>query len=118
MFAVDSYLKDNPDVVKKFVAASIKGWLFAIDNPEKAVKHLKSIFPNMSEKLAASELAAIRPLFCSGGAKYIGKAEDALWAKSQDLLAEVKLLPAGRDPKSYYTNDFLPPVSQLRPCPI
>ena len=118
MFAVDSYLKDNPDVVKKFVAASIKGWLFAIDNPEKAVKDLKSIFPNMSEKLAASELAAIKPLFCSGGAKYIGKAEDALWAKTQDLLSQVKLLPVGQDPKSYYTNDFLPPVSQLRPCPI
>ena len=118
IFAVDSYLKDNPDVVKKFVAASIKGWLFAIDNPEKTVKDLKSIFPNMSEKLAAAELAAIKPLFCSGGAKYIGKAEEALWAKTQDLLSQVKLLPVGQDPKSYYTNDFLPPVSQLRPCPI
>ena len=118
IFAVDSYLKDNPDVVKKFVAASIKGWLFAIDNPEKTVKDLKSIFPNMSEKLAAAELAAIKPLFCSGGAKYIGKAEEALWAKTQDLLSQVKLLPVGQDPKSYYTYDFLPPVSQLRPCPI
>jgi NitT/TauT family transport system substrate-binding protein len=70
----------------------------------------------MNEKLAAAELAAITPLFCSGGAKFIGKAEDALWAKSQDLLSQVKLLPVGQDPKTYYTNDYLPPASAMRAC--
>jgi NitT/TauT family transport system substrate-binding protein len=116
IFASNDYLKSNPDVVKKFIAASLKGWAFAIDNPAKAIKDLKQVFPEMNEKLATAELAAITPLFCSGGAKYIGKAEDALWTKSQDLLAEVKLLPAGQDPKSYYTNDYLPPASSMRAC--
>ena len=116
IFANDSYIKDNGDVIKKFIAASLKGWSFALDNPEKAVKDLKIVFPEMNEKLAASELAAITPLFCSGGAKYIGKAEDALWAKSQDLLSEVKLLPAGQDPKTYYTNAYLPAAAEMRAC--
>lgn len=116
IFANDSYIKENGDVIKKFIAASLKGWSFALDNPEKAVKDLKIVFPEMNEKLAASELAAITPLFCSGGAKYIGKAEDALWAKSQDLLSEVKLLPAGQDPKTYYTNAYLPAAAEMRAC--
>jgi NitT/TauT family transport system substrate-binding protein len=116
IFANDTYIKENPEVIKKFIAASLKGWSFALDNPEKAVKDLKVVFPEMNEKLAASELAAIPSLFCSGGAKYIGKAEDALWVKTQELLSEVKLLPAGQDPKSYYTNAYLPPVSELRAC--
>ena len=116
IFASNSYLKDNPDVVKKFIAASLKGWSFALDNPDKAIKDVKTVFPEVNEKLAAAELAAITPLFCSGGAKYVGKAEDALWVKSQDLLAEVKLLPAGQDPKTYYTNDYLPPPSSMRAC--
>lgn len=116
IFASNAYVKENPDVVKKFIAASLKGWSFALDNPDKAVKALKTIFPNMNEKLAKAELVAIKPLFCSGGAKYIGKAEDALWEKTQNLLSEVKLLPAGQDPKSYYTNDYLPPVSAMRAC--
>ena len=116
IFASDSFLKEHPDVVKKFIAASLKGWSFALDNPDKAVKDLKVVFPEVNEKLAAAELAAITPLFCSGGAKYVGKAEDALWAKSQELLAEVKLLPAGQDPKSYYTNDYLPAASAMRAC--
>jgi NitT/TauT family transport system substrate-binding protein len=116
IFASNDYLKANPDVVKKFVAASLKGWSFALDNPAKAIQDVKKVFPETNEKLATAELAAITPLFCSGGAKYIGKAEDALWSKSQDLLAEVKLLPAGQDPKTYYTNDYLPPASQMRAC--
>jgi len=116
IFANETYIKENPEVIKKFIAASLKGWSFALDNPEKAVKDLKVVFPEMNEKLAASELAAITSLFCSGGAKYIGKAEDALWVKTQELLSEVKLLPAGQDPKSYYTNAYLPPVSELRAC--
>jgi len=116
IFASNDYLKSNPDVVRKFVAASLKGWSFALDHPDQAVKDLKKVFPELNEKLATAELAAITPLFCSGGAKYIGKAEDALWSKSQDLLAEVKLLPAGQDARSYYSNDYLPPASQMRAC--
>ena len=116
IFASDNYIKNNPEVIKKFIAASLKGWYFALDNPEKAVKDLKSVFPEMNEKLAKAELASIKPLLCSGGAKYIGKAEDALWVKTQDLLSEVKLLPAGQDPKTYYTNAYLPPASEMRAC--
>src|SRR5947208_2987971 len=116
IFASNSYLKSNPDLVKKFIAASLKGWSFALDNPDKAIKDLKQVFPEVNEKLAAAELAAITPLFCSGGTKYIGKAEDALWVKSQDLLSEVKLLPAGQDPKTYYSNDYLPAAAATRAC--
>jgi len=116
IFASEAFLKENPDVVKKFIAASLKGWSFALDNPEKAIQDVKKVFPEVNEKLAAQELAAIKPLFCSGGAKYVGKAEDALWVKTQELLSEVKLLPAGQDPKSYYTNDYLPPAAQMRAC--
>ena len=116
IFANNDYIKQNGDVVRKLIAASLKGWSFAIDNPAQAVKDLKAVFPEVNEKLAASELAAIGPLFCSGGARYIGKAEDALWAKSQELLSEVKLLPAGQDPKTYYTHDYLPPAAQMRAC--
>jgi NitT/TauT family transport system substrate-binding protein len=116
IFASNDYLKSNPEVVKKFIAASLKGWSFALDHPDQAIKDLKKVFPEVNEQLATKELAAITPLFCSGGAKYIGKAEDSLWTKSQDLLSEVKLLPAGQDPKSYYSNDYLPPASSMRAC--
>lgn len=116
IFARDSFIKEHPDVLRKFIAASLKGWVFALDNPEKAVADLKAAFPDVDTKLAAAQLAAIPPLFCSGGTKFIGKATDEHWAQTQKLLAEVKLLPEGKDPKMYYTNEFLPPESELSAC--
>lgn len=116
IFASDAFIKDNPDVLRRFIAASLKGWGFALDNPAKTISHVKAVFPEVNEKLAAAELAAITPLFCSGDAVHLGKAEDAHWARTQALLSEVGLLPAGQDPKRYYSNDYLPPAAQLRPC--
>src|SRR5437660_11930439 len=57
IFASNDYLKSNPDVVKKFIAASLKGWSFALDNPDQAIKDVKKVFPEANEKLAAAELA-------------------------------------------------------------
>lgn len=116
IFASNDYIEQNPDVLRKFIAASLKGWSFALDNQEKAVDDLKAVFPDVDTKLAAAQLAAIPPLFCSGDTKYIGKATDEHWDLTQKLLSEVGLLPEGTDPKIYYTNDFLPPESELRPC--
>jgi NitT/TauT family transport system substrate-binding protein len=116
IFAANGFIKDNPEVLRKFIAASLKGWSFALDNPEKTIQHLKTVFPDMNVKFATAELAAITPLLCSGGAKSVGKAEDAHWARTQQLLSEVKLLPEGQDPKSYYTNDYLPAAGEMRNC--
>jgi NitT/TauT family transport system substrate-binding protein len=116
IFATNSFIKENPDVLRKFIAASLMGWSFALANPAKTIQHLKAVFPEVNEKLATSELAAITPLFCSGGAQFIGKAEDAHWTSTQALLSEVGLLPNGQDPKSYYSNEYLPPAAQMKAC--
>ncbi|NYZ17648.1 ABC transporter substrate-binding protein [Azospirillum sp. RWY-5-1] len=116
IFATNDFIKANPDVLRKFIDASLKGWSFAVDNQDKTVKHLKAVFPEMNEKLAASELAAIVPLLCSADARFVGRAEPAHWQRTQDLLEEVGLLPKGQDPKSYYTNDYLPAEAAMRPC--
>lgn len=116
IFARDSFIKDHPDTLRKFIAASLKGWTFALDHQAKAVADLKAAFPDVDTKLAAAQLAAIPPLFCSGGTQYIGKATPAHWELTQKLLSEVGLLPKDKNPQIYYTNEFLPPDSQLQAC--
>ena len=34
----------------------------------------------------------------------------------QALVHLLQLLPAGQDPKTYYTNAYLPPASEMRAC--
>ncbi len=38
LFVSENYLKEHPDIVKKFIKASYKGWLYAIQHPEEAIK--------------------------------------------------------------------------------
>ena len=54
----------------------------------------------MNEKLAAAELAAITPLFCSGGAKFIGKAEDALWIEPRSCSPKSSCCRRVRTPRT------------------
>lgn len=60
--ATDDYLKKNPDVVRRFVAASLKGWKFALDHPDLAardeIKYVSSLKPEVVE----AELAVVREL--------------------------------------------------------
>ena len=112
----NDYLKKNPKVVKEFVADSLRGWDYAIDHQDDAIKDLQKVFPSVKAEQAAAELEVTPPLFCRGDAKYIGKAEPAHWAEATQLLEQVGLLPAGTNPKEFYTYDYLPPESQMRKC--
>lgn len=116
IFASDRFLVDHPDVVKSFLAASLKGWDIALDDPEHALQALKTVFPDANEKAAAGELAAAVELVCVNGAEFVGKAQPAAWVKTQDMLASVGLLDEGVDPEVYYSNAFLPADADLRSC--
>ncbi len=115
IFASNDFIAKNPDVLRRFVAASLKGWVFALDNPEKTIQHVKATFPEVNVTLAAAELKAIRPLFCSGDAKFIGKAEDS-HGPARRSSSRGQAPAEGQDPKTYYTNEFLPPESEMRAC--
>src|SRR5690349_9549225 len=47
----DDYLAKNPDVVKRFVRAALKGWKFTLDNPDKAaadqIKYIAALKPDV-----------------------------------------------------------------------
>ncbi len=113
------YASENADLVKGFVAATLKGWAFAAKDPTKAIADLKEVFPNVDVDRATAELTAALKgnLLCAAGAKFIGKAEAESWANTEKDLAAVKLLPAADDPTKYYTYDFLPAESEMTACP-
>jgi len=120
IFARTDYLKSNPEDVKAFVAASLKGWDFATQHPDTAVNDLKKLWGQKASATSLPELKAALDgnLLCAGGAKYVGRAEPDQWAQTQNLLSQVDLLPKGVDPTKYYTYDYLPAESDLQTCPI
>lgn len=116
VFANENWLEENPDVARGFVAASIRGWEEALEDPEAAIEAVVALFPDVDAEEARKQLEATRELFCANDAEYIGKASEEAWERHQDILEQVGSLPEGVDPTEYYTYDYLPDESELPTC--
>src|SRR5499427_8922972 len=118
IIASEEFLAKNPDAAKKFVAASLKGWYAALDNPAEAVAAMKKMFPDANEKLAPAQIDATKFLMCVNRAKFVGKAVPAQWADTEKIFVKIGILPENIPASNYYTYDYLPPDSELRQCPL
>jgi NitT/TauT family transport system substrate-binding protein len=116
IFTTQSYAEKNPDAVKKFVSASLKGLSSARDDPEHAVAAVKQLLPDSVDDTVRAELKFLLPLLCAADANVIGRAEAAHWQQSNEILTRAKLLPAPLDTANSVSYDFLPPESELTSC--
>jgi NitT/TauT family transport system substrate-binding protein len=118
IIASEDFLAKHPDVARKFVAASLKGWYATLDNPADAVAAMKKMFPDANEKLAPAQIEATRFLMCVNRAKFVGKATPEQWADTVKIFNKINILPENIPATRYYTYDYLPADSELRACPL
>jgi NitT/TauT family transport system substrate-binding protein len=116
--ASDDFLAAHPDQAKAFVAASLKGWYAALDDQPAAIAAMKKLFPDANDKLAPGQIDATKFLMCVNRAKFVGKATPEQWSDTVKILSEIGVLPKEIQATAYYTYDYLPPDSTLRPCPL
>jgi NitT/TauT family transport system substrate-binding protein len=60
--ATEDYLAKNADVVKRFVRASLKGWKFALANPEKAAADQVKYVPTLKPEGIVAEIKVVSDL--------------------------------------------------------
>ena len=104
---------EKPDVVRKFVAASIKGWLNYLNGDHaKADALIKRDNPEMTDALLAYSRAKMKEygLVESGDAKTmgLGAMTDARWKAFFDVMAADGLYPKDMGYARGYTTDFIP----------
>jgi len=97
----------KPDVVARFVKASMEGWKSYLSNPEPGNALIKKDNPEMTDAQLAFGVAQIKSLkLVTGGDAAtlgIGAMTDARWKKTYDYMVSAKLLKASTDYKSAYT---------------
>jgi NitT/TauT family transport system substrate-binding protein len=118
IIASDAFLEAHPDQARAFVAASLKGWYAALDDQPAAIAAMKKIFPDANDKLAPGQVDATKFLMCVNRAKFVGKATPEQWNDTVKIFAAIGVLPADIPATKYYTYDYLPLESALRPCPL
>src|SRR5882724_1021191 len=106
LFTTEKMLKEKPDVVRKFVAATLKGWNSAIAAPEEAaqitVKYGTKLTYDHELAMMKASLTLLQP-----DAKPVGSMDAANWGAAQQLLVDAGFQKAPVDLTKAFTVDFL-----------
>lgn len=116
ILTTDKLIKENPDLVKRFVQATMKGWEWALDNREEALKMFSKVNPEVDPKLAKQHWAIaidhlLTPTAYEKGIGYMDQKKTKL---TLDTISEFYQLPKALTLEEIYTNEFLPKILPKR----
>jgi len=114
------FATEKPDLVQRFVNASIEGWYsYLYGDPTPGDTLIKKDNPEMNDALIAYGVAKIKEygIVDSGDAKKdgIGAMSDARWQDFYDTMSKAGLYPAGIDYKKAYTLQFVDKRFGMKP---
>ncbi|MEM9543474.1 MAG: ABC transporter substrate-binding protein [Cyanobacteria bacterium P01_E01_bin.42] len=102
---------DNPDLVQRFVDASVKGWYSYFDNPDPGNELIKKDNPEMSDEQIAYSLEKMAEydivLTKDSREKGIGVMTEERWKTFFDTMVEAGIFKADTDYKKAFTLDFV-----------
>jgi NitT/TauT family transport system substrate-binding protein len=116
----DKLVQEKPDLVQRFVDASVEGWYsYLYGNPTPANELIKRDNPEMTDALLAYGIAKIKEygVVDSGDAKTngIGAMTEARWRDFFDTMAGAGVYPKGLDFRKAYTLQFVNKKVGMRP---
>jgi len=107
IIANEEVLKDNPELAKKFLKATTKGYEYSIENPEESANILVKAVPEIDAKLAVASQKYLAKEY-KADAKRWGEMKEEVWNNYTQFLFEKKLIPKNMDAKEAFTNEYLP----------
>ncbi|MDO4169456.1 MAG: ABC transporter substrate-binding protein [Lachnospiraceae bacterium] len=106
LVANNDFLKDHPDETKAFLAATKKGYEYAIKNPDKAADILLKAAPELDEKLVKESQKYMADQYIADADNW-GYIDPARWNKFYNWLNEKKLVDGTLKENVGFTNDYL-----------
>lgn len=107
IIANEDTLKNDPELAKKFLKATTKGYEYCIENAEDSAKILLKDAPEIDEKLAVASQKYLAKEYKSD-AKRWGEMKEQVWNNYTQFLNEKGLIPKLMDVKEAFTNEYLP----------
>jgi NitT/TauT family transport system substrate-binding protein len=106
----ESTIEERPDLVERFVRASVRSWEAAREDPEAAVDAALKVKPDIDRESTLKQLKVDLGLLLSPNTEDqgIGYGSPEDWEHTKELLTQYRDLDTDREATSFYTNDFLP----------
>jgi ABC-type nitrate/sulfonate/bicarbonate transport system substrate-binding protein len=103
----ERFIAENPETVRKFMAAVSKGYHFAVENPEEACDMLLIHTPETGREHAIESVRYLSDYFLNEQGRF-GVMKQEVWSNFSQWMQEQGLLDETLDIESSYTNDYLP----------
>ncbi len=106
----DKTVQEHPELVQKFVNASLKGLRDTLADPgsafESSLKRMPELSPD-NQPLQRDVLSATLEYYKPRQTGSLGSTDAQAWITTQDFLQSIGVIAASIDPTNYYTNRFV-----------
>ncbi|MFD2612339.1 ABC transporter substrate-binding protein [Paenibacillus gansuensis] len=103
----EKHVKEQSELVKTFMAATAKGYQYAIDHPSEAAELLIKAVPDLNADLVRASQKWLSPKYQDDAPRW-GEQKLEVWKGYAEWMYENKLMEKQLDAESAFTNDFLP----------
>ena len=108
ILASEKVISENPDLVRSFVGAFLKGLADTLANPEEAFKLSEAHIPNFADLDVEVQKQVLETSIEQWQADRLGYSDPQAWENMQDVLLEMGLITEKLDLNKAYTNEFIP----------
>ena len=109
--ATEDYISKNPDLIKRFIRAGLKGWKFALENPEKAAADQIKYVPSLKVDGIIAEIKIVGDLAVTDETKKNGLG----WFSPEKMKSNLEFIkkymgvgPVPVSDSNLYVSGFLP----------
>ena len=106
----DTRVTDNPDLLRRFTEASLRGLAYSLEHPEEAVDLLRKSNPEIDRNGALDELAAFRNIQATEDVRKhgFGYIDEQRLTKTRDIVTGALSLKRTVKIEDIYSKGFLP----------
>ena len=108
LLASEKVIGENPELVRAFVGAFLKGLKDTLANPDEAFTLSEKYIPNFSELDAAVQKEVLTTSIEQWQTERLGYSDPQAWENMQNVLLDMGLLTEKLDLNKAFTNEFIP----------
>ena len=108
ILASEKVIQEDPELVRAFVGAFLKGLADTIVNPEEAYQLSTSYIPNFTDLDKDVQMQILQTSIGEWKADHLGYSDPQAWENMQNVLLEMGLITEKTDLSKAYTNEFIP----------
>jgi ABC-type nitrate/sulfonate/bicarbonate transport system substrate-binding protein len=107
ILATDAMVAQNPELVRRFLRATLDGWRYAVENPADTGPMVGKVSPNADPELQVAQMTSSIP-FIQTGEDQIGWMKAEVWAGMEKVLREQGVLTKTLEVSQVYDAHFMP----------